>query len=98
MKAKLLSRVRLLATPWTAAYQAPPPMGFSGKSTGVGCHCLLLYRIYNTFKHIKYLICENVSLITADGCHEYLFWFVCFSDLWDPSSLARDRTQLHGSE
>ena len=23
------SRVRLLATPWTAAYQAPPPMGFS---------------------------------------------------------------------
>ena len=26
---KSLSRVRLLATPWTAAYQAPPPMGFS---------------------------------------------------------------------
>ena len=29
MKGKLLSRVRLLATPWTAAYQAPPSMGFS---------------------------------------------------------------------
>ena len=29
VKVKLLSRVRLLATPWTAAYQAPPPMGFS---------------------------------------------------------------------
>ena len=41
---KLLSRVRLLATPWTAAYQAPPSMDFPGKSTGVGCHCLL--RIY----------------------------------------------------
>ena len=24
---KLLNRVRLLATPWTAAYQAPPSMG-----------------------------------------------------------------------
>ena len=24
-----LSRVQLLATPWTAAHQAPPPMGFS---------------------------------------------------------------------
>ena len=24
-----LSRVRLCATPWTAAYQAPPSMGFS---------------------------------------------------------------------
>ena len=29
VKVKLLSHVRLLATPWTAAYQAPPSMGFS---------------------------------------------------------------------
>ena len=29
MKGKSLSRVRLLVTPWTAAYQAPPSMGFS---------------------------------------------------------------------
>ena len=29
VKAKLLSRVWLLVTPWTAAYQAPPSMGFS---------------------------------------------------------------------
>ena len=29
VKVKSLSCVRLLATPWTAAYQAPPPMGFS---------------------------------------------------------------------
>ena len=28
MKVKSLSRIRLLATPWTAAYQAPPSMGF----------------------------------------------------------------------
>ena len=28
VKVKSLSRVRLLAIPWTAAYQAPPPMGF----------------------------------------------------------------------
>ena len=26
---KSLSRVRLFATPWTIAYQAPPAMGFS---------------------------------------------------------------------
>ena len=34
-----------LATPWTAAYQAPLSMGFHysvhGKSIGVGCHYLL---------------------------------------------------------
>ena len=29
VKAKSLSRARLLATPWTAAHQAPPSMGFS---------------------------------------------------------------------
>ena len=29
VKVKSLSHVRLLATPWKAAYQAPPPMGFS---------------------------------------------------------------------
>ena len=29
VKVKLLSRVWLLVTPWTAAYQGPPSMGFS---------------------------------------------------------------------
>ena len=29
VKVKLLSRVQLFRTPWTAAYQAPPSMGFS---------------------------------------------------------------------
>ena len=29
VKVKSLSHIRLLATPWTAAYQAPPSMGFS---------------------------------------------------------------------
>ena len=29
VKGKSFSRVRLIVTPWTAAYQAPPSMGFS---------------------------------------------------------------------
>ena len=41
VKVKSLSRVWLLATPWTAAHQALRPWDFPGKSTGVGCHCLL---------------------------------------------------------
>ena len=40
VKVKSLSRVQLLESPWTAAYQAPLSMDFPGKSTGVGCHCL----------------------------------------------------------
>ena len=34
------SRVRLCATPETAAQQAPPPWDPPGKNTGVGCHFL----------------------------------------------------------
>ena len=41
VKVKSFSCARLLATPWTAAHQAPLSMDFPGKSTGVGCHCLL---------------------------------------------------------
>ena len=37
----MLSRVRLFATLWTAAHQAPLCMGFGGQNTGVGCHFLL---------------------------------------------------------
>ena len=53
VKGKSLSRVRLFATPWTAAYQAPPSMDFPGKSTGVGCYCL---RRKNCLEGIKLTI------------------------------------------
>ena len=40
-KVKLLSRIRLFATPQTVARQAPPSWDFPVKNTGVGCHFLL---------------------------------------------------------
>ena len=46
VKVKLLSRVRLLATPWTAATRLLFPWDFPGKSTGVGSHCLLWGRCW----------------------------------------------------
>ena len=36
MKMKLLSRVRLFATPWTVAYQAHPSMEFSRQESWSG--------------------------------------------------------------
>ena len=45
VKVKSLSRVRLLATPWTAAHQAPPSMGFFRQEYRSGCHCLLQTQI-----------------------------------------------------
>ena len=41
VKVKSLSHVQLLVTPWTAAHQAPPSMGFSRREHWSGCHCLL---------------------------------------------------------
>ena len=47
------SRVRLLVTPWTAAHRLLRPWGFPGKSSGVGCHCLLcLLKQQNTKKRM----------------------------------------------
>ena len=40
VKVKSRSRVWLLATPWTAAYQAPPSMGFSRQEYWSGVHTL----------------------------------------------------------
>ena len=61
VKVKSLSRFWLFATPWTAAYQALPSMEFPGKSTGVGCHCLL-WQFYS-YKGLKSKWPLNVSQI-----------------------------------
>ena len=71
MKGKLLSHVRLLATPWTAAYQGPPSMEFSrqefrsgvplpsprGKSTAIQSYLKKheKHRIDNLTLHLKQL-------------------------------------------
>ena len=57
VKVKWLSRVRLLATPWTAAYQAPPSMGFSRQEywSGVPLPSLDLQLIKNNFLHSDFL-------------------------------------------
>ena len=69
MKGKSLSRVRLLATPWTAAYQAPPSMGFSRQSTGVGCHCLLRLQWLSVAKrHFQRLKICLLRVLSGSRC------------------------------
>ena len=55
VKVKSPSRVWLLVIPWTAAYQAPLSMDFPGKSTGVGCHCLLCPTILAISKSQRFI-------------------------------------------
>ena len=45
VKVKLLSHVRLLATPWSAAYQAPLSMGFSRQEYSSGLPLSLACRM-----------------------------------------------------
>ena len=54
VKVKSLSRVQLLVTPWTAAYQVPPSMGFSRQEywSGVPLPSLSLFKGLIKYKEI----------------------------------------------
>ena len=59
-------------SPWTTAFQAPTSMGFPGKSTGVGGHCLLLEYLERRQMDTEELTCLW-SLV------KYLSWHLDFS-------------------
>ena len=63
VKVKLLSCVRLLATPWTAAYQAPLSMGFSRQEYWSGVPLPSPQR-YCDFYKLK--VCGNCALWDDD--------------------------------
>ena len=59
VKVKSLSCVRLLATPWTAAYQAPPSMGFSRQECWSGVPLPSLIKILNHLLKMDYKTCQR---------------------------------------
>ena len=81
VKVKSLSHVRLLATPWAAAYQAPPSMGFSRQEywSGVPLPSLMgKLSILPTYHlelppHFWSLDCYSQSLCRGSGSGEKLF-------------------------
>ena len=54
VKVKSLSRIWLLVTPWTAAYQAPPAMGFSRQEYWSGLPLPSLFSQWNMDKSEAY--------------------------------------------
>ena len=56
VKVKLLSRVWLLVTPWTAAYQAPPSMGFSRQEYWSEVPLPSLLLLLSCFSHVWLLV------------------------------------------
>ena len=89
VKVKSLSRVRLLATPWTAAYQAPPSMGFSRQEYWSGVPLpspknmlILLF----SFKSLSYTLIKPQWEICFCSLSHFL-WdnelsFACSVPLW----------------
>ena len=68
MKRKSLSRVELFATPWTAAYQAPPSMGFSRQEywSGVPLPSLnFLEGISNFLEELSAAVAVAVKLLQS---------------------------------
>ena len=74
MKVKSLSRVRLLATPWTAANQAPPSTGFSRQEYWSGVPLPSPGKMLRTTKRIK-------QGIKSDWC-----WSGDWGGTWGESS------------
>ena len=66
MKVKLLSGIRLVATPWTAAYQAPLSMGFSRQEYWSGVPLPSPVMVELSFKihtlEFQFLVPQNVTL------------------------------------
>ena len=89
VKRKSLSRVRLLATPWTAIYQAPPSMGLSRQEYWSGVPLpspvfqLYIYRHTHTFS--RHWIWFPV-LYSKSYCLSALYLMVCSVYLLIPTS------------
>ena len=77
VKVKSLSRVRLLATPWTAAYQAPPSMGSSKQEhwsrVPLPSPCIHIYMYIYIYMHAKlnphHIYTYIYILITKSFCY-----------------------------
>ena len=85
VKVKSLSHVRLLVTPWTAAHQALPSMGFSRQEDWSGVPLPPLVGLHRT---VQFQLCQHYWLGLRLGLLWY--WIVClgneqrsFCHFWD---------------
>ena len=78
VKVKSLSRVWLLATPWTAAHQAPPSMGFSRHEYWSGVPLpspIYICYLYQIIIFLELIICVHKrELLFMFTCSSKLFW------------------------
>ena len=78
VKVKSLSCVRLLATPWTAAYQAPPSMGFSRQEYWSGVPLPSLMLIFYIIQILVYVLLKwawVIFVLSFTSHYFYLHYF-----------------------
>jgi len=86
-KVKLLSRVRLFATPWTEAYQAPPSMGFSRQEYWSGVPLPSPFLNTDPPKKnsgvscsdqliLKHFTCTRLNRCSAQSLYNFILWFI----------------------
>ena len=87
VKVKSLSRVLLLATPWTAAYQAPPSMGFIvlpfWKDISLKNLAFIKWNVCNKYKLLLSVFKSSYysAFLPILGILRLIF-FTCLPDLW----------------
>ena len=77
---KSLSRVRLFATPWTAAYQAPLSMGLSRQDywSGVPLPSLNIWSTYPLIIILVFFVCISPFILTLFLCTcRHFYWIIC---------------------
>ena len=82
VKVKSLSCVRLLVTPWTAAYQAPPSMGFARQEYWSGVPLLspsLMYTHSFMFWRPGFSFTENILGLIIDLDLETDQWIIVYN-------------------
>ena len=93
VKVKSLRRVQLLATPWTAAYQAPPSMGFfrqeywSGMPLPSPSWCQTTFPFPLSYKDLINCFCSSIDTHSCITCFLPSSWNVLlpWSICWTPS-------------
>ena len=90
-KVKSLSRVRLLATPWTAAHQAPPSMGFSRQEYWSGVPLPSPHYVLLNLKSTDFFFPPNLVFVTLS--YGFGLWTLSFLFLLCPSSFSLQRLQ-----
>ena len=100
VKVKSLSSVRLLATPWTAAYQAPLSMGFSRQEYWSGVPLpspisSIDYNKYPNFKVSKHMAICILFLNASESIQMLLLWALWHLSQPDQRSLLKQWHIFH---